>query len=638
MDAQTRRLLERVSTEQYVTSAQVAEALGISQKTAQQRLKQLDGELKRHGARLIARQRAGYRLEITDADRYEQWKETLWKEEGKLPETTSERVRFLLACLLNRTDYIKLEDLSQFLCVSRNTVTANLKQAESILNEFYLKIERRPNYGIRVEGSELDKRTCIARYLTEDGLRFKGTSKQREDLRALSEIVKEAAAAYAMHFSEHSYESLLHYLYVSNSRIRRGLAVDGPQKEQEEIRQSLRDKFLEAAACIARQTEKKTGVAYSPAETLYLALQLGGKAWDGVRLSYSHIVISERIDGLALRMIQAVYEVNRLDFRDNLELRMSLNQHLVPLDIRMRYHIFLKNPLLEQVKQKYAYAYMLAATACTALKAHYGKRVPEDEIGYIAVIFALAMEKQDKAARRYNIVMVCISGHGASRLFMHKYKTVFGKYINQIYECTVFDLEHMDFQKKAVDYVFTTVPLPMSLPVPVLEISLFLNDAEIHTYTQMFEHDDCAFLTRYFDPELFLAGVEGESKDAVLRTLCGWAASRRPLPEDFYELVMRREEMGQTDFGNLVAIPHPCHTVSEEKFVLAAVLARPVWWGRHDVQVVLLVSLTEEQDEDTEGFYRAVTNFLSNRELVEQAIAQPEFPVLLEQLKRAARM
>ena len=71
MDAQTRRLLERVSTEQYVTSAQVAEALGISQKTAQQRLKQLDGELKRHGARLIARQRAGYRLEITDADRYE---------------------------------------------------------------------------------------------------------------------------------------------------------------------------------------------------------------------------------------------------------------------------------------------------------------------------------------------------------------------------------------------------------------------------------------------------------------------------------------------------------------------------------------------------------------------------------------
>lgn len=33
MDAQMRRLLERFSAEEYVTSAQIAEALGISQKT-----------------------------------------------------------------------------------------------------------------------------------------------------------------------------------------------------------------------------------------------------------------------------------------------------------------------------------------------------------------------------------------------------------------------------------------------------------------------------------------------------------------------------------------------------------------------------------------------------------------------------
>lgn len=212
MDAQMRRLLECLNTKQYVTSAQIAGALGISQKTAQLRLKQLDGELEGHGARLIARQRAGYRLEITDAGLYEQWRETLWAQEDKIPETTSERIRFLLACLLNRTDYIKLEDLSEFLCVSRNTVTANLKQAESILNEYYLKIERRPNYGIRIEGSELDKRTCIAKCLLGAGLRFQGTSKHRQDLQALSEIVKETAAAYALHFSEHSYESILYLL------------------------------------------------------------------------------------------------------------------------------------------------------------------------------------------------------------------------------------------------------------------------------------------------------------------------------------------------------------------------------------------------------------------------------------------
>ncbi len=635
MDLQMRQLWELLGAEGYVTSAQIAAAMGISRKTAQTKLKQLDGELRKNGARVIARPRAGYRLEITEAAAYERWREKAWFEEG-LPNTAAERIGFMLAYLLNHMDYVKLEDISQLLCVSRNTVTACLKQVESIVNEFYLKIDRRPNYGVRLVGSELDRRTCIARCLLGDGL-YPGRGMAREeDLQTLAGIVREAAQAFRMGFSEYAYESVVHYLYVSCSRIRHGQTMDAQPRLQENVE----EKFVAASRYIALEAGRQLEVAYSEAEILYLALQLRGKANDGMPAEYSHMVISSRIDGLALKMLHTVFEVNRLDFRDNLELRLSLNQHLVPLDIRMRYNICLKNPILEQIRKGYAYAYMVAATACTALKEYYGKAVPEDEIGYVAVLFALAIERQDKVGRKYNLVMVCVSGHGTSRLFMHKYRQIFGKYIHKMFESTISDLKEFDFAGQEIDYIFTTVPavrLHAPLPVPVFEISLFLDDAEVDAYRRMFEMEGGGFLHRYFAPELFLGRVCGETKEEILRQMCAWVQKEREVPEDFYELVWKREEMGQTDFGNLVAIPHPWHTIGREKFVMTAVLSEPVWWGHHDVQVVFLISLSEEEDGDIEEFYRTVTNFWSSRELVERVIEEPEYAVLLAQLMKAAK-
>lgn len=105
---------------------------------------------------------------------------------------------------------------------------------------------------------------------------------------------------------------------------------------------------------------------------------------------------------------------------------------MVPLDIRMRYNIPLKNPILAQIQRQYAFAYTVAVCACSVLSSHYGKAMPEDEIAYLAVLFALAMEQRDRPSRRYNIVVVCVSGRGTSQLFLYNYKRAFGKYINRI--------------------------------------------------------------------------------------------------------------------------------------------------------------------------------------------------------------
>ena len=634
MEPEMKRLFALLKTDQPITSAQLAAAMHLSEKTVRSRLKLLAEVLDEHGAQLIAKPGIGYQLRITNDDALHRWlKET---PQTHIPSTFAQRVDFLLGYLLYHPDYVKLEELSQMIYVSRNTVTADLKQVEAILNLYHLTISRRPNYGIRVEGSEFNRRLCIANCLYKNNMSFTSPP-QKADGQSLFEILSAVFRVHHIRISETSFENLIVHLVIANQRIRSHQPMIYSNSARSEMRQLVGEQILQTAKAVCEAIRKQLGVTYSEDEQLYIALHISGKASSDSQGKYgSNLVISAQIDELVLKMLNAVYEGMLLDFRDNLELRVSLNQHMVPLDIRMRYNIPLKNPILAQIQRQYAFAYTVAVCACSVLSSHYGKAMPEDEIAYLAVLFALAMEQRDRPSRRYNIVVVCVSGRGTSQLFLYNYKRAFGKYINRIVEATVFDLEELDFKGLQIDFVFTTVPLNISLPVPVYEVSLLLSDKEINSCQKIFEKSDDRFLYRYFDSRLFLPCVKAQTKEQALTAICQAVNRYRSVPDNFFELVMQREEMGQTDFGNRVAIPHPSQILGNGKFVMAAILEQPVFWGHHDVQVVFLISLAE-QDPDAEAFYRTITNYLSEIELVEKTVAHRTFSCLMDCLKEAWR-
>ncbi|MFR3729226.1 PRD domain-containing protein [Lacrimispora sp.] len=56
-----------------------------------------------------------------------------------------------------------------------------------------------------------------------------------------------------------------------------------------------------------------------------------------------------------------IYKTFHIVLRDNFNLRMLLIQHMMPLDIRMKYGIFLENPLLENICKRYYLSYTIAA-------------------------------------------------------------------------------------------------------------------------------------------------------------------------------------------------------------------------------------------------------------------------------------
>ena len=107
------------------------------------------------------------------------------------------------------------------------------------------------------------------------------------------------------------------------------------------------------------------------------------------------------------------------------------------------------------------------------------------------------------------------------------------------------------------------------------------------------------------------------------------ASSRREVPGDLYDHVLRREEIGGTDFGNYVAIPHPDQPVGEESFVVTGLLAQPVVWDQEEVRIVFLLSMKDGGDRNLQLFYKTVSRFLSDKVLVQRLIQNQSYEELI---------
>lgn len=631
MDKKLEQILKLMSEKQYHTALELSEYIGVSEKTVRNRIKELQEILKENGAEIISKRKLGYRLEIKDKKQYSQLTEGRTAGGLHMPDNPQERVQYLIEFLLNQKEYIKLDDLCEIMYISRGTLTSDLKKAEWILQRYHLQIERRPNYGIRVQGSEFQIRVCLANTIVKWNDFHQKDEKMYGEMKWIGEILLEIFTEHEIQISEISFESLVAHIYIAGNRISQGYPIG---LDKEKAKALLKKQSLEIAGVIAEKIKAEKGIVFGEEEVLYLALHLETKVYSNTRKG-ENIVISSKIDELVLKMLEIVYREFRIDLRDNLEIRMLLNQHMVPMDIRMQYGIPLKNPLIGQIKKEHGLAYTVALAASAALKQYYGTDVPEDEIGYLAVIFALAFEKQNETVRKKNIVIVCMSGKGSSQLFIYRYKKNFGKYIDHIYDCNVFELETFDFQEKKIDYVFTTIPIQIDVPVPVIELDLFFEQKDVEKYSQIFERGDGDFLMKYYRKELFLSGVRCKTKEEVIKKLCDCAAEQIDLPEGFYDAVLKREEMAHTDFGGLTAIPHPYKVMSPENFVAVAVLEKPIWWEFHHVQLVFLIGLSEESDDEMKKFYQTTTDFLFDEDGVRRLIREPSYEMLIRLLKDA---
>ena len=634
----TEQLFQILSGGGYFTADELAEKLGVSNKTVRNTIKELEKELEGTGGFVRVKYGSGYALECGEGRCAEELKKELFPAEpaAYCPETPDERICFLAEYLFYAENYVKMDTLSEMMYVSKRVLSDDLKKVEKIFGRHHLTIERKPGYGIRVEGEEFDKRLCIAELVTRrNGIVVKDN---RQELELVSACIEKAFRKYDFEVNGIMLDSLIMHICSALERIRRGYYVDMPlNRDDYEKNESLYDKARLVAEEIAKELEEVFRLDFPESEIGYISIHLSGKADVEGALESGNLVISEEVNSVVTEMLRSVYDAFQVDFMEDLELRMSLCRHLVPLAIRLEHNINMRNPLLDDIKEKFTLAYAMALQASTVLNRQSGKQMTDDETGYIALAFALALQRKQTGPPKKNILLVCASGRGSAQLLKYKCMEEFGRYVGKVEVCDVNQVPNVDFED--IDYVFTTVPLQYHVPVPVREVKYFMGEKEVGDIRRLFCRAD-GVIEKYYSEDLFLPCLQAEDKWEVIRKMCDLAIEKRGLSEEFYESVAERERLAKTAFGNLVAMPHPYKAQPGDPFVCVAVLDHPILWEageetemEEEVQVVFLVSLDAGVGDELQKFYDITSRLMLSPKYIQKLIRHRSFDQLVSSLK-----
>ncbi|MGC4152903.1 MAG: helix-turn-helix domain-containing protein [Propionicimonas sp.] len=154
--------------ERPMTAARLGSAVSVSVRTVKAEMaavRLLAGEI---GATVRARKGQGYWLEVIDGERYETAVEQLDIQaafRGFDGDAARTRARLILGWLLLAEDYLKLDQFADEMFLSRSALRPDLRSVRTLLEGFGLALDSRPGAGVRVTGSEFDRRLCLTHLL-----------------------------------------------------------------------------------------------------------------------------------------------------------------------------------------------------------------------------------------------------------------------------------------------------------------------------------------------------------------------------------------------------------------------------------------------------------------------------------------
>lgn len=621
---------------QPISGPQLCEQLGVTVRTLRNDLKEYKEELGKHGIEIISKHAVGYELIIRDEDAYYRYMEETLKKQSQdqmlIPIYPEERVHYLIRMFLTEDDYLKMEDICEKIFVSRSTLSHDLKTVRERLEYFHLDLETKPAYGLKIIGSEFHKRSCISQYFyhsegSDEILLSQATSLQQKQI---SQILYDIMVEQQFKLTDIGFQNLVIHIMIALIRLKH----DHQQTPYEYDTHIKESREYEIAQILCQQLEQTFQVIFPEIEVYYIALHLSGKK--AVQYSSNTLFMNQEYEGLIDHILTEIKDKYDMDFMMDLDLQTSLALHLQPMMNRLKYGMVIHNPLLEQIKSTHTLAFEMSVLTATIIQQYIHQPISENEIGYLALHFALAIERYQKQGPKKNIIIICASGMGSSQILLYKVKNKFKDYIQSIYVTELYELPKVD--QSSYDFILSTVPIPFPTQIPSLHVQYFLNDQDMISLSEAFldQSEQLSFIDQYFHQDLFFNDLKENNKEAIIHEMCQRIGNVKNLPKEFENEILKREHYSVTEFGNMIAMPHPMNPLTDETFVAVGILKKAIKWHKQNVKYVFLLSIQKDSKEALGLLHETLSSLVFDKKALQELEKNPSLLQLKVILKKIA--
>lgn len=156
-----------LSSNDYISTYEIATLIGISRRSVREEIINVKNILKEQNIHLTSKPNKGYIIEGKTPVIINKLQEIINKNESEnayapVPNMPHDRVNYILKLLAQSDKYIKMDDIADELLVSRATIANDLINVKKELSRYNLHIIHKPNYGIKLNIKELERRRIIA--------------------------------------------------------------------------------------------------------------------------------------------------------------------------------------------------------------------------------------------------------------------------------------------------------------------------------------------------------------------------------------------------------------------------------------------------------------------------------------------
>jgi transcriptional antiterminator len=592
---------------------ELAKRFSVSSRTIRTDIITLNEILAEYGAKVTYERNIGYRLVIDDQELFASLPQAA-RQVKPIPRTTKERVKGLLLRFLTSSAPIKLDHVADEWFVSRGTLQQDMIEVKESLQKYQLTLDKRPHYGMKVLGSESMIRNCITDIFWQMKAGENKIAAEQQiqdylvniDLTYIEKILQNSLDRFDIKLANEALQYLSINCAVSIVRI----------TTSHEIVEQTDDDIDMVVQKASREITKGLifflGNEISDAELAYLQIQISAR-----RISESSIEIKNEVNSSEVvdNILNYINNSYNYDLRHDEKLRNDLTTHLAAMITRVKYQVSTPNPLLEDIKKYYPFAYDVTLSAMSKIENAIPYPISEDEMGYLAVHIGVGLERSYNAGyeRHPHILIVSDSGNSVLRMIEAKILRPFPQIIVQ----RVISLrEYEQLNKVDEDFVITTVRLPEK-DKPIVKIALFPTPYQIEQIGRlvMVDRTKPYLLERFFNEKHFMIVNGAMTQEALFKRVCEQLEEQDYINSDFYDSLVERESIVSTMLGEGIAIPHSLGLLAKKTAVVAILAPDGIIWSNKDevAHVIFLLAISKDDYEEAMAIYDLFVTFIREK-------------------------
>ena len=501
------------SEELHMTAGEIAEALAVSAKTVSRELPKVEQLLAEHGMRL--EKKAGSGLWLEGGSKGFAALRAFLAQSSEESYTPEMRRSIIMSCLLPSGEPIKLFSLAAKLKVTDGTISNDLDKLEPWFQKHSLRLVRKPGLGVYIEGDEQDFRRAVIQYIYENmgeqelldlvqETLQEGSGKNShaskylldlvdgEIIRKLEGLVREMGGRLGLHLSDNAYVGLVVHLSLAVQRIRQQEEIRMDGDFLTELRQK---KEFQVASDLAQQITSAFDIEVPADEIGYIAMHLLGARNRYRERSMGTVSVMDNyhLVRLARSIMRTASQKTGRDIQRNQNLLAGLVNHLGPSVSRIKMHMDIRNPLLQEMKRHYPELMELAHASVGEMEKSLGCPLPEAEIAYIAMHLGAALADTEEFRHvEHRVVVACPTGMGTSRLLASRIRKQYAN-IRIIDQASTLDIDEAYLRHHEPEFIISTVPIPKA-SVPVVVVSPMLGEADMQVIGRMLQQQNEMFL------------------------------------------------------------------------------------------------------------------------------------------------